>query len=327
MLADSADALFGLPPLRRQYAAVAITYANDLHNAMPSASAMVGATPHEGLLKRAVTLSVFLKSGCSVRIPSPGRPYANRQKLSHGGVRGHLPGFERPFGSNIVRVLLDHSRVTQSQTVVFADPPVVLPPVLLPAPEVDIGAVGGGGSIDSASDDDESAPTARVPPPAAPTEAPPAQQPAPPPSPPRDAAVAAAPHALVQRVAPEQHPAPPTGRPVRSTRNPNPVHDRPYRRPQAQLAEVPAVAPERRLQAAADRNVARGEVCWVTFASPLVTAKHSVPGSGEPHSEEPRSGEPGGCELPDVEPSRRQLQRLYRLPRLGASRMLPAQES
>ena len=286
---------------------------------MPSASAMVGATPHEGLLKRAVTLSVFRKFGCRVWNHSPGRPYAHRQKLSHRGVPSRFLGFERPFGSNIVRVLLDDGRVTQSQTVVFADLPVVLPPVLLPAPEADMGAVGGGGSIESDSDDDDSAPTAHVPPPAALEEAPPAPQPAPRPAPTPDPAVAAAPHALVQPVA-EQHPAPPTGRPVRSTRNPNPVYDRPIRRLQAQLAEVQAVAPERRLQVAADRNVARGEVRRVTFASPLVTAKHSVPGSGEPHSEGPRSGEPGVGELPNVEPSRRQRQRLYRVRRLRASR-------
>ena len=145
-------------------------------------------------------------------------------------------------------------------------------------------------------------------------------QPAPPPAPPPDPAVAAAPHALVQPVAAEQHPAPPSGRPARSTRNPNPVCDKPFRRPQAQVAEVPALAPQRRLQAAADRNAARGEVRRVTFASPLVTAKQFVPGSGEPHSEEPRSGEPGGGELPNAEPSRRKRQIQYRLRQLCASR-------
>ena len=36
MLADSADAAFGLPPLSTQHAADAIIYANDLHNATPS---------------------------------------------------------------------------------------------------------------------------------------------------------------------------------------------------------------------------------------------------------------------------------------------------
>ena len=35
MLADSADASFGLPPLCTQHAADAIIYANDLHNATP----------------------------------------------------------------------------------------------------------------------------------------------------------------------------------------------------------------------------------------------------------------------------------------------------
>ena len=107
---------------------------------------MVGATPHESLLKRAVTLSVFRNFGCRVWIHSPGRPYAHHQKLSLRGVPGRFLGLERPFGSNVVLLLLNDGRATQSQTVVFADPPVVLPPVLLPAPEADIGAVGGGGS-------------------------------------------------------------------------------------------------------------------------------------------------------------------------------------
>ena len=80
MRADSADASFGLLPQSTQHAADAIIYANDLQTATPSASAMVGATPHEGLLKRAVTLSVFLKFGCRVWNHSPGRPYAHRQK-------------------------------------------------------------------------------------------------------------------------------------------------------------------------------------------------------------------------------------------------------
>ena len=49
MLADSDDASFGLPPLSTPHAADAIIHENDLHNATPSASAIVGATPHEGL--------------------------------------------------------------------------------------------------------------------------------------------------------------------------------------------------------------------------------------------------------------------------------------
>ena len=38
----------------------------------------------------------------------------------------------------------------------------MLPPVLLPGPEADIGALGGGGSIDSDSDNDDGAPNAHV---------------------------------------------------------------------------------------------------------------------------------------------------------------------
>ena len=93
MLADSADASFGLPPLSTQHAADAIICANDLHNATPSAGAMVGGPPHEGLLKRAVALCVFRKFGCRVWNHSPSRPYAHRHKLSHRGVPGRFLSF------------------------------------------------------------------------------------------------------------------------------------------------------------------------------------------------------------------------------------------
>jgi hypothetical protein len=50
MLADSGDPQRGLPPLGSQYAGAAVIYANDLHNATPAPSALVGRTPHEGFL-------------------------------------------------------------------------------------------------------------------------------------------------------------------------------------------------------------------------------------------------------------------------------------
>lgn len=75
MLADSAAAPFCLPSLGAQHAADAIIYANDLHNTTPAANAMVCSAPHEGLLKRAVKLSVDRKFGCPVGIQRP-RPAA-----------------------------------------------------------------------------------------------------------------------------------------------------------------------------------------------------------------------------------------------------------
>lgn len=84
---------------------------------------------------------------------------------------GRFLGLERPLGSNIVRVPLGDGRVTHSQSFVFADAPLVLPPVLLPAPEADVGAFCGGGDIfdenDSYRYDNDDAPSALVPPPAA----------------------------------------------------------------------------------------------------------------------------------------------------------------
>ena len=63
---------------------------------------------------------------------------------------------------------------------------------------------------------------------------------------------------------------------MRSTRNPNPVYDRPSSRPQAQLAETPAVARECRLQDAAERNAALlesrpvlgGLIQWLSISTP-----------------------------------------------------------
>jgi len=102
------------------------------------------------------------------------------------------------------------------------------------------------------------------------------------------------------QVAPQTH----RGRPVRPTRNPNPDYDMRIRKPRAQVADAA------QLQAAANRNVARGTVRRVTFASPLVTAEHSVPGSGELGDGEPQIGEP----------SQRSKQQWYRQRRLHARR-------
>ena len=66
ILADSADASCGPLPLSTQHAADAFKCANDLHNAMHLASTMVGTRLNEGLLKRAVTLSVLRRLGCHV---------------------------------------------------------------------------------------------------------------------------------------------------------------------------------------------------------------------------------------------------------------------
>lgn len=104
MLADSAAAPFCLPSLGAQHAADAIIYANDLHNTTPAANAMVCSAPHEGLLKRAVKLSVDRKFGCPVGIHSPGRLHAHRQKLSHCGVPGRFLRVGRPFDCSIVRM-------------------------------------------------------------------------------------------------------------------------------------------------------------------------------------------------------------------------------
>jgi hypothetical protein len=54
MLADSGDPQRGLPPLGSQYAGAAVIYANNLHNATPAPSALVGRMPHEGFLHRTV---------------------------------------------------------------------------------------------------------------------------------------------------------------------------------------------------------------------------------------------------------------------------------
>jgi hypothetical protein len=117
MLTDSADPVFGLPPLSGRYAAEAAIYANDLHNAMPAGGAAVGRTPQEGFLGRAVSLSTFHRFGSGVWVHRQG----HRTKLQQRGVPGRFLGFERPFGGRIYRVLLDDGRVTQSQTVTFSD--------------------------------------------------------------------------------------------------------------------------------------------------------------------------------------------------------------
>jgi transposase InsO family protein len=75
MLADSGDPQHGLPPLGPQYAGAAVIYANDLHNATPAPSALVGRTPHEGFLHRTVGLGAFRRFGCRVRVHSPGHQH------------------------------------------------------------------------------------------------------------------------------------------------------------------------------------------------------------------------------------------------------------
>lgn len=138
MLADSGDARHNLAPLGERYAADAIIYANDLHNAMPAAvsGSRVGRTPHEAFLGREVTLGVFRRFGCRVWAHVPGKPFAQRPKFGPRGVPGRFLGFERPFGSGIYRVLLDNGGVTQTQTVEFDTAPTVPPPVLLPAVQI-----------------------------------------------------------------------------------------------------------------------------------------------------------------------------------------------
>jgi hypothetical protein len=62
MLADSADEHNGLPPLG-SHAWDAFQYANDIHNATPTSGALLGQTPTEGFLGRAVALRLFRKLG------------------------------------------------------------------------------------------------------------------------------------------------------------------------------------------------------------------------------------------------------------------------
>jgi hypothetical protein len=119
MLADSGDPQCGLPPLGSQYTGAAVIYANELHNAMPAPSALVGCTPHEGFLHRTVGLSAFRRLGCRVWVHSPG----HRQKVAPRALPGRFLGFERPFGSSVVLALLDSGHATQSQNVEFDDEP------------------------------------------------------------------------------------------------------------------------------------------------------------------------------------------------------------
>jgi transposase InsO family protein len=146
MLADSSDPQRGLPPLGAQYAGAAVIYANDLHNATPAPSALVGCTPHEGSLHRNVGLSAFQRFGCRVWVHSP----SHRQKLAPRALPGRSLGFERPFSSGVVLALLDSGHVTQSQTVEFGDEPRFLAPVLSPKEPASVDAA------DQEEDNDDS---------------------------------------------------------------------------------------------------------------------------------------------------------------------------
>jgi hypothetical protein len=149
MLKDSGDPQRGLPPLDSQYAGAAVIYANNLHNATPAPSALVGRTPHEGFLHRTVGLSAFRRFGCRVWMHSPG----HRQKLAPRALPGRFLGFERPFGSSVVLALLDSGHVTQSQTVEFDDEPRVLAPVLLPKEPVSVDAADQGEDNNDSNDE------------------------------------------------------------------------------------------------------------------------------------------------------------------------------
>ena len=290
MLADSGDTRYGLAPLTVRFAADAAIYANDLHNATPSSGAVIGRTPHAGLLQRAVTLGAFQRFGSRVYVHSPG----HLSKLAPRGVPGRFLGFARPFGSNIVRVLLDDGRVTQSQTVVFDHGPSVLPPVLLPrAGELRRpGAAGGGERADS--DDGSTAPAAPTAPPAAgPPAAPPAAA-----EPPAEAAPLAdeplaaegEPPAAAEPPAGEAHQPP--ARPPRSTRNPNPWHKGAIR-VQAPAALAAAACGEGHrsrasLKRGARRLRAAAAHCEASARRRGGASETPAPRSGEQHAEQPQ---------------------------------------
>jgi hypothetical protein len=158
MLADSGDPQRGLPPLGSQYAGAAVIYANDLHNAAPAPSALVGRTPHKGFLPRTVGLSAFRRFGCRVWEHSQG----HHQKLAPRALPGRFLGFERPFGSGIVLALLDSGHATQSQTVDFGNEPRFLAPVLFPKEPASVDAADQGEDNDD-SDDEVDLRTAELP--------------------------------------------------------------------------------------------------------------------------------------------------------------------
>jgi hypothetical protein len=151
MLAESADPAHGLPPLSNRWAAEAAIYANDLHNATPTAGAVVGRTPQEGFFGRAVSLNSFHRFGSRVWVHRPG----HRTKLQPRATPGRFLGFERPFGGGIFRVLLDDGRVTQSKTMEFSDLPGAIP-VQIPLPLSQIWRAGEReGKDDDDTDDDD----------------------------------------------------------------------------------------------------------------------------------------------------------------------------
>jgi hypothetical protein len=152
MIAASADPAHGLPPLSNRWAAEAAIYANDLHNATPTAGAVVGRTPQEGFFGRAVSLNSFHRFGTRVWVYRPG----HRTKLQPRATPGRFLGFERPFGGGIFRVLLDDGRVTQSQTVEFSDMPGAIPvPIPLPLSQIWRAGEREGKDDDDDTDDDD----------------------------------------------------------------------------------------------------------------------------------------------------------------------------
>jgi hypothetical protein len=146
MLSDSADPAWGLPRLGERYAADAFVYANDIHNATPASGAVVGRTPHEGLLGRAVSLADFHRFGSRVWVHRTG----HRLKLQSRALPGRFLGFERPLSRGIYRVLLDDGSNTQSQSVQCSD---VGYAATSPPPQVP--AVGWGEDDDEDSSDDD----------------------------------------------------------------------------------------------------------------------------------------------------------------------------
>ena len=248
MLLDSADPAYGLPRLSDKYAPDAAVYANDQHNARPSHSAIVGATPHEGFFGRPADLTCFRRFGCRVWVHRPG----HRGKLESRGVPGRFMGFERPFGAGIIRVLLDDGRMTQSQTVQFSDGRVPRPCDDGEVVMCDGQRAAGGGDSDDSDDED-----------VAPALLPGGQEQGPAPAPeqaPDEAAAAdaaaaeeaaaaaeaaaedvAAPPEAAEALEAAAAPAPAApveheGRQVRSTRNANPRYNDQLRGPRAHVA-------------------------------------------------------------------------------------------
>jgi hypothetical protein len=65
--------------------ATAVLHANHLHNATPAKGALVGCTPHAGVLQREVPLSVYRRFGCRVWMHYPWRPHTHLHKFEPRG--------------------------------------------------------------------------------------------------------------------------------------------------------------------------------------------------------------------------------------------------